>query len=126
MDTAGESPAKRVKRKLIVAGGVRQHRRNVIRGTSGTILVRLHMRGELRIMEQQLGVLIQQVMEMTGRLRQKEESAEQVRHGVDKERKVTKSFKETWASPSTKETCVGPLSLTPRKASLFSKNKSNE
>ena len=35
------------------------------------------------------------------------------------ERKVTKSFKETWASPSTKETRAGPLILTPRKASLF-------
>ena len=36
-------------------------------------------------------------------------------------RKVTKSFKETWASPSTKETCAGSLILTPRKASLFTR-----
>ena len=31
--------------KLIVAGEVRQHRRNAIRGTSNTILVRLRLRG---------------------------------------------------------------------------------
>ena len=41
------------------------------------------------------------------------------RSEVYEERKVTKSFRETWASPSTKETCAGPLILTPRKASLF-------
>ena len=37
MDTAGESPVKRVK-KLIVAGGALQDRRNAIRGTRSTIL----------------------------------------------------------------------------------------
>ena len=43
------------------------------------------------------------------------------RSEVYEERKLTNSFKETWASPSTKETCAGPLILTPRKASLFTR-----
>ena len=38
--------------------------------------------------------------------------------GRSEERKVTRSHKESWASPSTKET---PIILTPRKASLFTK-----
>ena len=43
------------------------------------------------------------------------------RSEVCEERKATKNFKETWASPSTKEACASPLSLTPRKAPLFTK-----
>ena len=57
-------------RAFIVAGGVRQHRRNVIRGSSGVVLVRLRLRGQVRIMEQQVVVFVQQVMEMTDQLRQ--------------------------------------------------------
>ena len=41
--------------------------------------------------------------------------------GRSEERKVTRCHKETWASPSTKETCAGTIILTPRNASLFSK-----
>ena len=43
------------------------------------------------------------------------------RSEVHEERKVNKSFKETWASPSTKDPRAGPRSLTPRKASPFTK-----
>ena len=44
--------------KLIVAGEVRQHRRSEIKGTSSTILVRTHSRGEHRIMEQQVAMFL--------------------------------------------------------------------
>ena len=70
-------------RKLVVAEGVRQHRRNVSRGTSGVLLVRLRLRGWPKIMEQQVGALIQQVMEMNERMRRSEEAAEQARHWED-------------------------------------------
>ena len=36
-------------------------------------------------------------------------------------KEMKKEDKETWASPSTKETCAGPLILSPRNAFLFTR-----
>ena len=77
-----------------MAEGVRQHRRNVSRGTSGTFLVRLRLRGQHRIMEQQVAALIQQVMEMNERTRQSEEAAEQVRQLLEARRTAGQMLEE--------------------------------
>ena len=87
MDTAVVSPA-------IVAGEVRQHRRNVTRGTSSTLLVRLRSSGEHRIMKQQVAMLLQQVMEVSDRLRQNEESSEHVRQLLEVHRTTGQMLEE--------------------------------
>ena len=78
MDTAGESPVKRVKK---THRGRRSSTSQTKReqGTSGTFLVRLRLRGRPETMEQQVAALIQQVMKMSERIRQSEEAAEQAR-----------------------------------------------
>ena len=93
MDTAGANLQRNGSRELIVAGGVRQDRRNVIRGTRSSILVRSHSRGWLRIMEQQIAMLLQRVMEVSDRLRQSEES-EQVRQLLEAHRTAGQMLEE--------------------------------
>ena len=74
-------------RELIVAqeGCPRQ---NGSRGTSGTCRVRLRFGGYPEIMEQQVAALTQQVMEMSERLRQGEEAAEQARQLLEAHRRA--------------------------------------
>ena len=72
-----------------MAGGVRQDRRNAIRGTRRTILVRLRLRAYLRIMEQQIAMFLQQ-----DRLRQNGESSEQVRQLLEVHRTVGQMLEE--------------------------------
>ena len=62
-------------RKLIVAEEVRHPRQNGSRRTSGTFLGSFAFAWLARIMEQQVAALIQQVTEMTERMRQSEEAA---------------------------------------------------
>ena len=86
-----------------MAGGVRQDRRNAIRGTRSTILVLLRLR---RIMEQQITMLLQQVMEMTDRWRQNEESSEQVRQLLEAHRTAEQMLEErvNWTEASVRDT----------------------
>ena len=81
-------------RKLIVAEEVRRPRQNGSRGTSGTFRVRLRLRGQPEIMEQQVAALIQQVMEMSERLRQSEEVAEQSRQPLEAHRSAGQILEE--------------------------------
>ena len=65
--------------KLILAEEVRRARQN-------GFVVRLRLRGQVEIMEQQVAALIQQVMEMGERMRQSEEAAEQARQLLEAHR----------------------------------------
>ena len=81
-------------RELTVVEGVRQHRRNASRGTSGTFLVRLRLRGWPRIVEQQVAAMIQQVMEMNERMRWNEKVAEQARQLLETHRTARQMLEE--------------------------------
>ena len=69
-----------------MAEEVRHPRQNGSRGTSGTFLVRLRLPGSPEITEQQVAALIQQVMDLTEKMRQSEEAAEQARQLLEAHR----------------------------------------
>ena len=56
--------------------------------------MRLRLRGQLRIIEQQIAMLLQQVMEVSDRLRQSEESSEQVRQLLEAHRRAGQMLEE--------------------------------
>ena len=90
-------------RELIVAEGVRHPRRNVSRGTSGTFLFRLRLRGWSEIMEQQVAALIQQVMEMSERMLQSS-AAEQARQLLEAHRSAARMLERLDRAEATATT----------------------
>ena len=83
------------KRKLIVAEDVRHPRQNGSRGTSGTFLgsFAFCVVGR-KSLEHQVAALMQQVMEMTERTRQREEAAEQTRRLLEAHRNAGQMLEE--------------------------------
>ena len=84
----------RDRRKLIVAEEVRRPRQNGSRGTSGTFPGSCSFAWLAFIMEQQVAALIQQVMEMSERLRQSEEVAGQARQLLETHRSAGQILEE--------------------------------